>query len=239
MGGFWRYLYENGEIKKKEPPEDWDPFTAQMNHISRIHEGVPQHECKICAVWTVVCECWQTARDHENFVRKAAREFEYLKTEIMDVFEWCFENNARFYRAAIRLNPSVEIELISAKKKGISSLDPETRSQSLCYLGKRVRARGSKLCGEIDALLKAIERTLEPAVAANLYAQKGDYLVNKVCFDLRQAGFIPWEIADLLNGKKPLARDKVGGKFLLSETSVRASKTVQKRIERHKKSLKK
>jgi hypothetical protein len=254
LEGFWRWLFDHGEINSPDPPEDWDPYVEQLDHTSKVHEDVPQYECKVCTVWTEATYCWRIAEMHESFVRKAAHSFLELLKKTESTLDECFRNGDPFIRASVHLHPPHEIRQSGGKTVHNFYLteqkEPErlegsedvgvrfysandTRVlQRIIKLGNKVYASGSKLSEDIEALLGAIEEIFKLEGVFTLYSEDKDFLLSKVAFDLKRVGFKPLEIADMLNGKERLPRDKVGNRYILSEEGVLFNNKIVKRIQR-------
>jgi hypothetical protein len=68
--------------------------------------------------------------------------------------------------------------------------------------------------------------------------QDKEFLFSRIAYDLKDAGFKPIEIADMLNGEEPLSRDRVGNRRILSAESALKRDRIVKRIQRFSENVK-
>lgn len=260
MGGFWRWLFHQRELDCQKPPEDLDPCIKLMEHLSRNHNDIPTQDCEICAVWMIVWSCWQAAENHGSICLELMRDLELHLQATMDTYNMHLTKMRTLLRAVERLHPQQEVRQSEGNTVHIYTLykrikpqfaetptdkntvqfsDAEIGLQNLIRtLEKRAVVSIHRLYRYIKEIIGAVECLLESPGNVYVDPQNKDFLLSMVAYNLKEAGFKPIAITDMLNGEEPLTWDSVGNRRVLSAESALKRDRIVKRIQRFSENVK-
>ena len=186
--GFYAWLRSQKAIRA-ELGRMWTPTQGATRHARKCQAHPLQ--CKQCAVWGVLVDCWRVASQLHHAMAATTEHLADLRAKVRETMATVFGRAGGLYwpaLAEIRKHPL-----------GIHREDGE-----LLHAPPRLVRASQVFVLEIMALERAITKNLDPAVSTRVHKAGEQLLVNKVCFDLSQAGFSNPEIAEMLSEIQPL-----------------------------------